>query len=276
MMSEKSQLERQVTIKLLATLMLLLSASGVLGAPCPAEDFETRVSGESECLLMRRYGSSTPDTLIVWLHGNVSTGGPANSHFRIAEKLAQDFSRENVLAVALVRPGYPDGSGESSSGNDYGRTDNWPLATVAEIGTVIERLRARFKPRAVVVVGHSGGAAIAAVLLGLQPQLAEAALLLACPCDMVAWRTGRSRRPWSSEDPMRWVGNTRSSVKVIAMTGSMDGTTTPELGRNYVDRLKARGVAADFVLVPEAGHIDLIRWPVVSGATGSLLHRPPE
>ncbi|MDO8930811.1 MAG: hypothetical protein Q7U97_00310, partial [Rhodocyclaceae bacterium] len=72
--------------------------------------------------------------MVVWLHGNVSSGGPANSHFRIAQKAATDFAAENVLALALVRPGYPDGTGESSSGNDNGRGDNWQHATIAAIG----------------------------------------------------------------------------------------------------------------------------------------------
>lgn len=126
---------------LLSALMLLVTATGAFGAPCEMEDFETKVSGESECLLMRQYGSTKPTTMVVWLHGNISSGGPANAHFRIAQKAAADFAAENVLAVTLVRPGYPDGTGESSSGNDYGRADNWPRATIAEITTVIERLR---------------------------------------------------------------------------------------------------------------------------------------
>ena len=66
-------------------LLALLAAPAVASAtPCPNEDFETTVSGQEECLLMRRYGSAAPATMLVWLHGNVSTGGPANSHFRVA------------------------------------------------------------------------------------------------------------------------------------------------------------------------------------------------
>lgn len=68
----------------LAALILLVTATGAFGAPCEREDFETKVTGESGCLLLRRYGSTNPATMVVWLHGNVSTGGPANSHFRVA------------------------------------------------------------------------------------------------------------------------------------------------------------------------------------------------
>lgn len=258
-------------VALLAATLALLSAPGTaLGAPCAAEDFATRVSGESECLLMRRYGPTEPKTMIVWLHGNVSTGGPANSHFRVAEKVAADFAADRVLSVALVRPGYPDGTGAYSSGNDYGRADNWPREVIAEIGKVIARLRQKFRPDTVIIAGHSGGAAIAAVLLGMEPQLAEGALLIGCPCDMLAWRMGRSRTPWTSEDPLDWTGQVSPRTRVIALTGSEDVTTAPALARAYVGRLRARGIAADFQRVPDAGHIDVLKSPAIAAALSRL------
>jgi pimeloyl-ACP methyl ester carboxylesterase len=255
----------------LATLMLLLAASGACAVPCAMEDFETKVTGVSECLLMRRYGSVKPGVMMVWLHGNASSGGPVNSHFRLAEKSAIDLAAENVLSVALVRPGYPDGTGQSSSGSDNGRADNWPRATVAEIGSAIERLRLHYQPNRVVIAGHSGGAAITAVLLGMKPQLADAALLLACPCDLVAWRAGRRGMPWLSENPVSWIEKVSPSIKVIALTGSRDDTTVPGLARTYVDRLKARGIDASFQLVPDAGHIDVLRSPAILDASLRLL-----
>lgn len=254
-------------------LPLLASASVASAAGCDREDFETRISGESECLLMRRYGTETPTSMVVWLHGNVSTGGPANAHFRIAQQLAAGLAADKVLAIALVRPGYPDGSGAFSSGNDYGRADNWPRATVAEIGTAIDRLRRRYKPDAVILVGHSGGAAIAAVLLGMMPQVANAALLVSCPCDLVVWRAGRSGRPWVSEDPMQWVGRVDASARVVALTGTADATTHPELGKAYVERLKARGIDAAFQPVPDGGHIDILNSPELAAATARMLRR---
>jgi pimeloyl-ACP methyl ester carboxylesterase len=222
---------------------------------------------------MQRYGPAEPETMIVWLHGNVSTGGPANSHFKIAAKAAADLAAEKVLAVALVRPGYPDGIGAYSSGSDNGRTDNWQQAAIAEIGTAIERLRERYKPRKVLIVGHSGGAAIAAVLMGMKPQLAQAALLVACPCDMVTWRLGRRGPPWASEDPLRWVDKVAASARIVALTGSRDETTQPMLARSYVERLQARGIDAAFEIIPEAGHIDILRSPALTEATAGIVRR---
>jgi pimeloyl-ACP methyl ester carboxylesterase len=258
---------------LIAILMLLATVSGACGAPCEIEDFETKISGESECLLMRRYGSTKPTTMIIWLHGNITSGGPANSHFRIAEKEAADFADENVLVVALVRPGYPDGTSESSSGNDHGRADNWPMATIADIGKAIESLRLKYKPRTVIIAGHSGGAAITAVLLGMKPQLADAAILIACPCDLVTWRAGRRGMPWVSENPLQWADRVSPTVKVIALTGIWDDTTASGLSKAYVESLKARGIDAIFQLVPDTGHVDILKSPAVSEAILRFLHR---
>lgn len=248
-------------------------ATGAFAATCENEDFTTRVSGASECLLMRRFGPERPATLLVWLHGNVSTGGPADSHFRMAEKASRLFAAQRVLAVALVRPGYPDGTGESSSGDHNGRIDNWRQDTIVEIGTVIERLRARYQPDTVVLVGHSGGAAIAAVLLGMRPRLADAALLIGCPCELVAWRAGRGGWPWLSENPMQWIGGIDAAARVIALTGATDATTPPALARTYVDALRRQHIEASFESVAGAGHLDILNSVMVWESAARLLHR---
>lgn len=252
--------------------VLLMLSFGVAATPCETEDFLTKVSGGSECLVMRRYGSSDPSTLVVWLHGNISTGGPANSHFKLAEATAKTFESEQMLAVALVRPGYPDGTGEYSSGSDNGRADNWHRQTVVDVGSAIGRIKKRFNPKTTLIVGHSGGAAIAAVLLGLQPDLADAAVLIGCPCDMVSWRLGRSRTPWMSEDPLAWINQVSAHAKVTALTGDQDNTTPSALAKTYISRLHERSIKATFVPVPEAGHIDLLKSQLVMDAISELIH----
>ena len=254
-------------------LMPFLAAASASAAPCEHEDFETSVSGSSECLLMRRYGSAEPAAMIVWLHGNVTSDGPANSHFRLAQKAAADLAENNVLAVALVRPGYPDGTGAYSSGDDNHRADNWDYATIMEIGSAIERLRRRYKPKKLILAGHSGGAAIAAALMGMKPKLAEGALLIACPCDLAAWRARRPGRPWISENPIRWAGQLDPTARIVALTGSQDDTTRPELSKIYVERLKARGIDAVFETVPDAGHIDILKSSAVAQATVRMIRR---
>lgn len=256
----------------IATSALLL-ASSAFAAPCETEDFETKVTGQHECLVMRRYAvspSAAPKSMLVWLHGDVSSGGPADYHFRIAENAARDFAEDEVLSIALVRPGYSDGSGNTSGGNNYGRSDQYTADNIGEVGAAIERLREKYNPRRVIIIGHSGGAATAAVLLGMKPTLADGVVLVSCPCDLVAWRAGR--RAWTrSEDPMRWVAKARPAVKVIALTGSQDQNTSPELAQAFVAALKAAGIVASFEIVAGATHSSALASPDVSRAIATLL-----
>ena len=83
-----------------------------------------------------------------------------------------------VAAVALVRPGYPDGAGESSgvAALHAGRNDHYTKENVEEVGAALARLRERAGAKRLVVVGHSGGAATTAILLGMKPGLIDAAV----------------------------------------------------------------------------------------------------
>jgi pimeloyl-ACP methyl ester carboxylesterase len=255
-------------------MLILLAAcsQSTPAAPCSPEDYELKVTGASQCLLMRRFGASDPDVMIVWLHGDVTSGGPANYHFAIAEQVVKQFETIKVLSVALVRPGYPDGSGDSSSVAllQGGRADHYTKENIMEVSTAIERLRAKFQPKKVVIVGHSGGAATAAVLLGMKPKLADAAVLVSCPCELGAWRAGR--RQWSrSENPIKWVDGVDPSTRVVALTGAKDDNTPPELARMYVEALRARGVDATFRLLFDETHNSAFRSPEVSNAVRTLL-----
>lgn len=239
---------------------------------CEPEDFTLRVSGDAQCLLMRRFGTEDPETIVVWLHGDVSSGGPANYHFPQAAMAASEFAAERVLSIALVRPGYPDGHGETSSVAflHAGRVDHYTKENLEQVATAITRLKTHFRAARVIAVGHSGGASTIAVLLGLRPGLIDGAVLVACPCDLVSWRQGR--RPWSrSEDPAAWVDKIGGSTKVVALTGELDDNTLPALARSYVEKLNARGLAATYKSLPNASHNDAFRSPEVFSAVKSLL-----
>ena len=250
---------------------LLFSAPG-FASTCEAEDYERKVSGKEECLIMHRFGTSTPKLMLIWLHGDVSSGGPANYHFRSAEKSVADFAAHAPMAIALVRPGYSDGNGNTSSVAMFhtGRADHHTKVNITEVGTAIERLRAHYQPEKVIAIGHSGGASTSAVLLGLKPGLIDGAVLVACPCDLITWRTGR--RAWSaSENAMNWIDPIDKNAKVISLTGARDDNTLPILARNYTDALIARGIQAEFRLIENENHNSAFRSDEVSKALKDLI-----
>src|SRR6185436_3011783 len=98
-----------MSMKLRVVAAAMLALLPVLGnaAPCESEDFENRVSGTSTCLLIKRFGvteTGAAQAMLIWLHGDLSAGGPATYHFALAEKAVTDLKPTAILSIALVRP----------------------------------------------------------------------------------------------------------------------------------------------------------------------------
>lgn len=253
-----------------------LATGAARAAPCEAPDHLTRVSGGQECLVIKTWGQRAegqPTTLYVLLHGNHSDGSPAVSQFRVAEALAARAG-PGILAVALIRPGYDDAEGNRSSGDLAGRADNFHAVNIDVVAAAIARLKAFHGAARLVLVGHSGGAAMAGVILGRHPGLADAALLVGCPCDVPAWRFMRGRRDaWTSESATRYVDRVPPTARVSVLVGNRDDTTPVFLSRDYAAALAARGITADLTIIDGAGHRDVLGAPEVLEAALRLGQR---
>lgn len=239
-----------------------LAAAPAFGAPCADADKLTRVSGGQECLIARTYrkaDDSAPVTLYVLLHGNHTSGSPATSQFKVAEALAGKRP-QGTVAVALIRPGYNDDAGNFSSGNAAGRGDNFTAANIDIVADAVARLKQFHKAAKVVLLGHSGGAAMAGVMLGRHPGLADAAVLVACPCDVPAWRAmaGRSNTLWASESAIRYVDRIPSPTRVVVLVGARDTVTPPSLSRDYAEALRRRGLKAELSVLDAHDHASVI------------------
>ncbi|GGP25644.1 alpha/beta hydrolase family protein [Silvimonas amylolytica] len=245
-----------------------------MAAPCTNEDYLHAVTGNDQCVVIASFGATdAPQVMLVWLHGDVSSGGPAVYHFAQAEAAATRFAPQKVLSVAMIRPGYADDKGNQSGGSNNGRMDHYTKVNMQIVGGAIDRLKQHYHPQRVILIGHSGGAATAANLAGMMPGLADADVLVSCPCDLVAWRLGRHQ--WSaSENPIRWADQVKPSVKIVALTGSADDNTGQGLARDYVATLKQHGVDAQFLSVDNANHNGAFRSPMVLDTVATLLGTP--
>jgi len=258
----------------LAMLAMLLPASGARAqAGCSPADNETRVAGGTECLVIRTFRPAKPrrsPTLVVFIHGDVSSG-PVDYIYRMASSAVAD----GVVTVGLVRPGFPDSEGNKSTGEDSNRSDTYTPHNVDAVAAAVGALKAHHAAGRVVLVGHSGGAAMSAVILGRHPDLADAAVLVACPCDVFRWRVPQRRTPWlNSLSPHDWAEKVPPSARVVAITGAADDNTHPSLARDYVATLTSRGVSARFVSVQGAGHNDVVRKPEVYAAIREVIRAP--
>ena len=220
-------------------------------ARCAAPDNVSRVQGGDICFGMTTYlhEQSQSPTMVVYLHGDVSRGGPAAYMHQFAYR-----PHEAEVTIVLLRPGYDDGRGNRSSGSDCGRSDCYTAENVDAIADAIKTLRSHHGAKKVILVGHSGGAAISAILIGRHAGVADAAILASCPCDLTAWRSYRGSRWTKSLNPLGYADQVPVETAVVALTGSTDHRTPPELAQRYVERLAQRGVRARFELEPGAGH----------------------
>jgi pimeloyl-ACP methyl ester carboxylesterase len=256
--------------------MIFFSAPG-FAAPCAAPDNLTRVTGADECLIIKTYISkeaSSQRRLVVLLHGNHSSGSPAISLYKVAEDLVL-VAPAGTVAVAMIRPGYNNADGEMSSGDAAGRADNFTAQNIDIVADAIARLKHFYKAGRVVLVGHSGGAAMAGVMLGRHPDLADAAVIVSCPCNVPSWRAmrGRAGSAWSSESAVNYVDRIRPAVAVSVIVGKQDDVTPPALSSEYVETLRRQRLVATLTLLDDVDHVNVIASETVIQEALRLLLR---
>jgi dipeptidyl aminopeptidase/acylaminoacyl peptidase len=216
-----------------------------------------------------RAGAHPP--LIVVLHGDAPQG-PPSYQYRFAENAAA--ARPDAVVLALLRPGYADPAGRRSGGRRGWTTgDNYTPEVLDQLAGAILEARRRYAASDVVLVGHSGGAALAALLLERRPWVADAGVLVACPCDLHVWRRHMARLqlnpvwllPVQSLSPIETVGRIRPGTPVTVIVGARDDVAPPTLSRAFVAAGRRKGVAMRYVELPGKGH-EILLDPAVFAA----------
>ncbi|WP_333571457.1 hypothetical protein [Sphingomonas sp.] len=251
----------------------------VAGCTAPVVTQHTAIKAEPALNLhARNFGATTPDTvrtLVVVLHGDGSPEARSD-HYRFAESVTQAIP--NSAAVALLRPGYGDTAGNRSPGQaGMGVGDDYTQERIDAIAESLGILRRRFAAARLILVGDSGGAAIAADIAGIRPELLDAMVLVGCPCALPEWRKGMQKQrhgaawgtPVASLDPLKTAGGVMPGLRAAVLVGLNDKITPPALSRAYAEALALRGIATDLRIVPGRGH-DLLNDSEVLAATTRL------
>jgi pimeloyl-ACP methyl ester carboxylesterase len=269
-------------MRLLPVALLLFTASAFGSTPqqssSPAGE-TTWVTANGLRLKTKIFRSARPGdrpVLIAILHGDLLAPGPAPSyHYAFAGKATERM--DGVIAAAMLRPGYADDANDRSGGERGRRTgDNYTPEVVDAMAQAIRQLQTKFHPRATVLVGHSGGAAIAGDLLGRYPSEVNAALLVSCVCDVPAWRKHmvkyefREVGPFSllflapvrSLSPVDLAPRVPPSTRVRMVVGGEDPVAPPYLTQGYAAALRGHGVDAAVTIAPGLGH-EILLEPVV-------------
>lgn len=253
-----------------ALLCLATAPRAAWSAACAADN-RSRVAAGDECLVIKAYGAPGAKTsLVVFIHGDGSRGGPSDYMFKTAEA----FGTDGVVSVGLIRPVYYDRDDNRSSGNSY-RTDGdgYRPEVIEAVAAAISALKTHYRAERVILAGHSGGAAISGVIIGKHPGLADAVVLGACPCNVPAWRImRRGNNSWTSSlSPHDFIAGIAAGAEIIAITGDGDGNTKPVIARDYVESVNKRGIKASFIELPGVTHNGVARSDAFKDAVRQLL-----
>jgi len=220
---------------------------------CEEADYLRWVSGDKHCFAIRTFIPTkmvARPILRIYIHGDVRRGGPVTRMYHYAL-----LTPSAVVSVALLRPGNWDHEGRQSTNKSYGSLGDETAEDIDEIATAVRRLKERHKASRVVMIGHSGGANISAVMLGRHPGVADAALLAGPACDKIAKARHRNRRVRDEDlSPIDYVDKIPLNAKIIAITGSRDNTNPASICEPYFARLKERGVSARLEIVEGVKH----------------------
>jgi pimeloyl-ACP methyl ester carboxylesterase len=266
---ESNRATRMKTAILLGTafyVWVATSATAAHASPCDHPGNVQFVTGGNECLLIRTARGSAATTggpLFILLHGDFSHEAVlSENYFNKAKQLTE--LAPSATAIAMARPGYQAPSGLGSTGESYGHHDNETAENIDDIAGAIQTLRGIYHPSKVVLIGHSGGAQVAAIILARHPHLADAAVLVSGPFDVAAWKAAHNiSGPFRSESPLRYVDRIPPDTRIVVIEGTSDTNTFPALAEQYTAALKARGVPVQLIEVPGADHDAAFNAPAV-------------
>ena len=219
--------------------------------------------------------SENPALLVV-LHGDAPFNRPDIQYY-FADRLAR--TTQDVVAVGILRPGYVD-TKENRSAGVRGKTnsDNWHAENTDSIAALIRELVKEWKPRKTIAVGHSGGAALTANILGRHPGLIDGAVLVSFPSDAAAWRKHMldvTGFPVFTEAPktlsaIELIDTVPKTTEIKMLVGDQDNTTPPWLSERYLEKGKKLGLKITMETLPGKGH-EVLFDPVVLFETEMLL-----
>jgi pimeloyl-ACP methyl ester carboxylesterase len=229
----------------------------------PDADGQSWVQGGTFRLRMRLFvgeGKSASPNLMVAIHGDAPFNEPEYQYVFAAKVAA---THQNVVAVGLLRPGYTDPQGNRSDGErGEAAGDNLNVMNTEAIADAIDGLKRRWNVCKVVVAAHSGGATLAANVLGRHPALIDQALLVSSVYDVEKWRqymfeqTGESVFQGKIEtlSPIEQITGMSDQVEVTLMVGSEDEVAPPSFSEQYETAARKHGKRVRLVRLEGEGH----------------------
>jgi pimeloyl-ACP methyl ester carboxylesterase len=214
--------------------------------------------------------------LVLVVHGDAPFHEP-DYQYAFAANVAA--THRGVVSVGLLRPGYTDPQGNRSDGErGQGTGDSLNATNTDAIAGAIGELKRRWDARQVVVAAHSGGATLAANVLGRHPALIDKALLVSSIYDVEKWRqhmfekTGAPVFQGEIEtlSPIEQVTGMSDQVEVTLMVGSQDEVAPPGFSEQYEAAARRHAKKVRLIQLEGEGH-DIFLNPAVFAELGPML-----
>ena len=239
--------------------LFLAACQTTSNVDCGVEvDYVNYIPAGDGCLaitILNTKSAHEAPAMMVFIEGDVRG---ASGELSISWPVSRLEARHAIL-VDVSRPGYANWKGDKSSGTPQ-YASMAPISEIDQVANALENLKAHFGVSRLVVVGHSGGAAYAGVILGRYPDLIDIAVLHGCPCDMKTWHGDSQVR---ALDPIRYVSSIPKTARVVLIVGGKDKNTVPRQVENYADKLKDLGIPSKFIVTPYGKHWIDTNWSYV-------------
>ena len=70
----------------------------------------------------------------------------------------------------------------------------YTIQNIDMVAEAIQNLKNYYGSEKVILVGHSGGAATAGIIIGRYPSLIDSTILISCPCNVNKWRSSPKKK----------------------------------------------------------------------------------
>lgn len=241
-----------------ACLLYVLGSWMMLGEKMP-DSINDQVIVNRVTTYIKTYKSASlgdKPTLVITLHGDAPFNKPG---YQYAFARAVADTGQNVVAVGMLRPGYTDPMARTSDGvRGDAVGDNYDAARIDQIASAIRSLESHYRPGKVILVGHSGGSALTALLTAQHPQLVDHAFLISCPCNVNLWRQDMFKLTHQPVfkggikvvSPHEVVEEIPAQTKFTLFVGDKDPVTQPYLSQAFAKALSDSGKTVTLEIIP--------------------------
>ena len=259
-----------------ALIGLPLAQAVTPGIQCPdvrTTDGIEHIGIGQDCFSIQKFESaaSSPNikVLVVFMQGN----SHSSAALAVNRATASNLSRQLKASTIAVQR-------RDTSESDDAQDHDYTPGNVALMATALDRLRSLNAGKKILLIGHSHGAVMAALLASRFPTSADAYLLAGCPCDLPQWlqwrntSTVKTVNGTHSLSPQDEVGKIKAATRIALVVGNKDDNTLAKFSEAYASSLQRQGVKTRLTYAIGATHVSVLRSPeffmLAEGLTADL------